>query len=225
MKRRRSPRGVQPVTPERKWRAITITTIALLPVFWSILAGLVAVVDEESAGGPQPAAAIAFGLALLPFVFIIGAFLSQHPRAPSAAAKAMGMALLVGVPVSALAGDAVTGLVAGVGAGGIIALRREGPENWRARALGVAFAAVYTFVLVRTAGTIALLSAPVFPFTAIGLADLMSARALSRRNGEPASPVTTTQPTTESATESATPPGTVSPSGSPQVRATTPGRL
>ena len=171
---------MQPVTPDRKWRAIVITTIVLVPAFWMILAGLVAAADDESTGGPQPAAAIAFGLALLPFVFVVGAFLSEHPRAPGAAARAMGLSLLVGIPVSALAGDAVTGLVAGVGAGGIVALRSDGAENWRARAIAVAFAAAYTFVLVRAAGAIALLSAPVFPFTAIGVADHLAVRRASR---------------------------------------------
>ena len=37
----------------------------------------------------------------------------------------MGLCLLVGIPVSALAGDAVSGIVAGVGAGGIAALRAD----------------------------------------------------------------------------------------------------
>lgn len=183
MKQRRAL-SVQPVTPDKKWRAIVITTIVLVPAFWSILAGLVAAADDDSTGGPQPAAAIAFGLALLPFVFITGAFLSQHPRAPGAAARAMGLSLLVGIPLSALAGDAVTGLVAGVGAGGIVALRRDGAENWRARAIAVAFAAAYIFVLVRAAGGIALLSAPVFPFTAIGVADNLAVRRATRDGGQ-----------------------------------------
>ncbi len=84
---------------------------------------------------------------LIPFVFIALAFLSEHPRAPGAVVKAMGLCLLVGIPVSAVAGDAVTGIVAGVGAGGIVALRSDEPHNWKARALGVAIAASYTFVL------------------------------------------------------------------------------
>jgi hypothetical protein len=184
----RTARGVQPVSPERKWRTITITTLALVPAFWSILAGLVAVADDGNDGGPQAAAAIAFGLAVLPFVFVLGAFLSQHPRAASAAARAMGMSLLIGIPVSALAADAVTGLVAGVGAGGIVAFRRDDPETTKSRAVAVAIASVYTFVLVRTAGPIALLSAPVFPFTAIGMADLLAARRAERDAATPKRP-------------------------------------
>jgi hypothetical protein len=96
----------------------------------------------------------------------------------------MGLSLLVGIPVSAIAGDAVTGLVAGIGAGGIIAMRRDAPESWKHRAVAVAFAAAYTFVIVRVAGPIALLSAPVFPFTAIGLADMWAVRSATRTADE-----------------------------------------
>ena len=76
--------------------------------------------------------------------------------------------------MSAIAVDAVTGLVAGVGAGGIVVLRADDEHTWRARAIGVLVACVYTFVLVRTAGAITLLSAPIFPFTSIGIADHLS---------------------------------------------------
>jgi hypothetical protein len=171
---------LEPLTPQHKWRAITVATLVLVPAFWAILAGLVSVAVDDADGGPQPGAAIAFGLALLPFVFIALAFMSGHPRAPIAVVKAMGLFLLVGIPVSALAADAVTGLVAGVGAGGIVTLRADATHTWRARALGVAFAAVYAFVLVRTVGALALVSAPVFPFTSIGIADHLAERADAR---------------------------------------------
>ena len=89
---RRRPRGAAPLTPQRKWRAITIATLVLVPAFWSMLAGFVAVARDEDAR-PAPAAgpAIALGLALIPFVFIALAFLSEHPRAPVAVVKAMGL--------------------------------------------------------------------------------------------------------------------------------------
>jgi hypothetical protein len=179
--RRREPRGgAEPLSPPQKWRAITVATLMLVPAFWSLLAGLVAVATDDDAGGPAPGPAIAAGLALIPFVFVALAFLSQHPRAPMAVVQAMGLTLLVGIPVSAVAGDAVTGLVAGVGAGGIVALRADDRHSWRARALAVAIAATYAFVLVRTAGAITLVSAPVFPFTSIGIADHLSERKHER---------------------------------------------
>jgi len=171
---RRTPgAGAQPLPPQRKWRAITLATLVLVPAFWAMLAGLVSLAsdDGDRAGEPQAGAALAFGLALLPFVFVVLAFLSEQPRAPTAVLKAMGLCLLIGIPVSALAGDAVTGIVAGAGAGGIVALRAETPDGWKARAVAVAMAVVYTFVLVRMVGAVALLPAPVFPFTGLGVAD------------------------------------------------------
>jgi hypothetical protein len=165
-----------PLSPQRKWRAITVATLVLAPAFWSLLAGLVALASDDVRGGPNPGAAIALGLALIPFVFIVLAFLSEHPRAPGAVVKAMGLSVLVGVLVSAVAADAVTGIVAGVGAGGIVTLRADDPHNWRARAWAVVAASAYTFALVRIAGPVALLAAPTFPFTALGVVDHLSER-------------------------------------------------
>ena len=73
----------------------------------------------------------------------------------------MGLAILVGIAVSAVAADAVTGLVAAVGAGGIVALRADADHSWKARAVAVALATMYTFVLLRSASDVALLMAPV----------------------------------------------------------------
>ena len=173
--------GIEPLPPRRKWRAITVATMILVPAFWAILAGLVSTASKNNHAGPNPAAAIALGLALVPFVFLVTAFMSEHPRAPSAVLKAMGLAVLVGIPVSAVAGDAVTGMVAGIGAGGICALRSDAAHSWRARAVAVTVAAVYTFVLIRTIGAPALLVAPVFPLTGIGIADHISEWRVQRQ--------------------------------------------
>jgi hypothetical protein len=177
--RRSSTAGLEPLPPERKWRAITIATVLLAVAFWSTLIGLVAAVSDAS-DAPPAGPPIALGLALVPFVFIVLAFLSEHPNPPGAVLRAMGASVVVGIIVSALAVDAVTGIVAGVGAGGIYALRADVVHSRRARVLAVIIAAAYTYVLVRTIGSLALLPAPVFPFTAIGLADLLVERRVER---------------------------------------------
>lgn len=174
---RRSPlAGAEPLSPRRKWRAILLATLLLAPAFWSILIGVVAVAAEDGAEAPPAGPFIAFGLALVPFVFTALAFLSQHPRAPGAVVRAMVLSLLVGIPVSALAADAVTGLVAGVGAGGAAALRADVRNDWRARALAVLAASAYAFVVVRFAPDVALLVSPALPFTSLGVADHLSER-------------------------------------------------
>jgi hypothetical protein len=162
--------GAEPLSPRRKWRAITLATLLLVPSYWSVLAGLVSVASDRP-DAPTAGPFIAFGLSLVPFVFIVLAFASEHPRAPGAVIKAMGLALVVGIPVSALASDAVTGFVAGVAAGGIAALRPEPISTSKARWVAVLVATMASFLLVRTVGEVALLLAPVLPFTSIGIAD------------------------------------------------------
>jgi hypothetical protein len=82
--------------------------------------------------------------------------------------------------VSAFAGDAVTGFVAGVGAGGIVAMRADVAHSWKARAVAVLVVSAYVFILVRSATVMALLLAPVLPFTSIGVADHLSERRRER---------------------------------------------
>ena len=173
---------LEPLSPRRKWRTIAIATLLLVPGYWIMLAGLVAN-GSKARGGPNAGAALALGLASIPFVFLVLAIMSGHRRWPGAVAKAMGMAVLVGIMASAIAGDAITGIVAGVGAGGCIALRRDDAHSLRTRAAAVAFAALYTFVLVRSASMFALLPAPVLPLTAIGIADHVSERRQARAGG------------------------------------------
>jgi len=176
---RRSPAaGAAPLSPRRKWRAITIATLLLVPCFWAVLAGIASATSDD-ANAPSPGPLFAFGFSIIPFVFLALAFLSEHPRAPAAVAKALLLAVVVGIPVSAGA-DAVTGLVAGVGAGGVAALRADADHNWKARSLAVTAATVYVFVLLRAAGEIALLMAPVLPFTGIGVVDHLSERRRER---------------------------------------------
>jgi hypothetical protein len=173
--------GAAPVPPKRKWRAITLATLVLVPAYWFILGGAVSAASDDAAGpGPQAGPLIAFGVCLIPFVFLVLAFLSEHPRPPGAVLRAMGLAIVVGIPVSALAFDAITGIVAGVGAGGIAALRADPDTNRRWRVLAVVAVSVYVFVLARTVGVAAVLLAPCLPFTAIGLADHLAQRRAER---------------------------------------------
>ncbi len=156
-----------------------MATLVLVPSYWSVLAGLVSVASD-SPNAPPAGPFIAFGLALIPFIFIVLAFLSEHPRAPGAAVKGMGLALVIGIPVSAIAADAVTGLVAAVGAGGIAALRADRDDAWKARAIGVLAVSVYVYLMIRVAGDVTLLLAPTLPFTCLGVADHLAERRIEK---------------------------------------------
>jgi hypothetical protein len=171
--------GSAPLSPRKKWRAILLATLVFAPAYWSIVVGMVAA-GSDASDAPSAAPFIAFGLAAIPFVFVVLAFVSEHPRAPGAAFKAMILALLVGIPVSALAQDAVSGLIAGAGAGGVVALRMDLPHTVRYRALAVVAVTLYGFLLLRTVSEVALVLGPAFPFTALGVADHLSERRAER---------------------------------------------
>lgn len=173
--RRPPPAGVAPIAPRVRWKAILLGTLILVPAYWSVLAGVVSAASDEG-GGPVPGPLIAFGLCLVPFLYIALAVVSQHPRAPGAVVRAMALTLLVGVPVSAVTADAVTGMVAGIGAGGIAAIRADQLRAWRMRALVVAAASAFVFLAVRTAPVAAILVAPCLPLTVVGLADHLAER-------------------------------------------------
>lgn len=178
---RRRTGGLEPLEPRRKWIAITVGTVLVAPSYWAMLVGLIAFgSDDSDVSGATAAGALSFGLALVPFAFIAVAFLSWHPAAPGAVLRAMGLFALVGLLVSAVAADAVTGLVAAFGAGGIAALRADTVHERRHRIAGVAIAAAYAFVLARTLPAAIVLAGPAFPLTALGMADHWSERQAAR---------------------------------------------
>ena len=43
--------GLAPLSPQQKWKAITIGTIVLLPAFWGTLIGLVSVASDDANSG------------------------------------------------------------------------------------------------------------------------------------------------------------------------------
>ena len=70
-----------PLSPRRKWRAITIATLVLVPAFWSLMAGLWRWPPTRPKSPPGRLAAVARPGAAP--VRVRGlAFLSEHPRPP-----------------------------------------------------------------------------------------------------------------------------------------------
>lgn len=137
----------------------------------SYSAMLVAFVAAEAEDGTGGGAAFALGAALVPFVFLALAFISGHRRAAGAVLKAMGLALLVALPVSAIMQDVVSGLAAGFGAGGVVSLRAEPVHTRKSRALAVTLVTVYVAVLVRVIIEAGLIAGAMLPLASIGIAD------------------------------------------------------
>ncbi len=160
--------GRPPLTTKQKWKAIVYATLVLMASYWAIV---FAFILSEVEDGPSPGPPLALGLALVPFVFVVLSMVSQHADWPGATLKAMGVAAVFGVLVSAFAADAVSGLVAGFGAGGILALRAGDHHRWTGRALAVAGVTVYVMIVLRVVSVAGLVFGPLLPLPALAVAD------------------------------------------------------
>jgi hypothetical protein len=111
------------------------------------------------------------GLALVPFVFLVLAFGSFHPRASGGVLKALGLFLVVGLPLGVL-GPAI-GIPAGYAVGGAFALRPlEGYERVvRTRLIAVAAALLYLGIMWLLSPLFAVYVGAVLPFAVLGLSD------------------------------------------------------
>ena len=174
--------GVEPLSPQKRWRAIILATLVIAPAVWSIIAGIVAASSDDP-DAPAGAPLIAFGLALVPFAFLVLAFVSEHPRAPGAVLRAMAFSLVVGIAIGAASPDAVTPLVAGLAAGGLAALRHDPMQSWKPRVIAAFAATVFVFLLL-IVSDLALVIAPALPFTSIGVADELAEQRSQRRPTE-----------------------------------------
>ena len=155
--RRNNKAGLEPLSPQRKWRAITLATLLFVPAYWAIVAALVSLGGEDAKATPAAGPLIAFGLCLLPFVFIVLAFLSEHPNAASARRQGDGADDPGGHRRVRARGGRRDGPGGRGGAGGIVALRSDLDHSWKARAVAVLLATMYVFVLLRTASDVAFL--------------------------------------------------------------------
>ncbi len=119
------------------------------------------------------------GLAVAPFVFVALGFLSRNPVAPKRVLQAMGLLLLVGLPIGLI--DPVTGAATGFCLGGAVVLNRPAIERvmyWRIAA--VVFTSVYVLVLIVVVPPAGVFTAAILPLMMIGAADEYAAWSAER---------------------------------------------
>ena len=163
----------EPTSPRRGWVAVGVATVIGAFSYFSLIDAFVAAAD----GLDQDVVALSvfFGLVTAPFAFIAAAFISRHRSAPLAVLGAMGLFLLVGLPVGLL--TPALGLVAGFGAGAVVAFRREEEaHSLVVRSVAVALAVVYTLVIMVIAVPLGVFTGGFIPFLAVGFADVYSQR-------------------------------------------------
>jgi hypothetical protein len=151
----------------RRWLAVIVATILMVLSYVMFIYALVAASGDEVtfAGG-----LLGIALGLVPAVFATAAFVSNNERALLSTFGATGLWLILTLTLGL--GSLPVGLVAGYGAGGVIAFRL-GPSHTRSsRTFAVALCAVYTLVLQRLLPEVGLFAGAPLPFAAIVAADI-----------------------------------------------------
>ncbi|MCP5025633.1 MAG: hypothetical protein GY929_05035 [Actinomycetia bacterium] len=150
----------------RLWFAIGLATALMFLSHTLFIFGFGAASEDEPvfAGG-----LIGIAVGLVPGVFLVTAVVSRHERAGRASLLATALWFAVAVPIAVF--DIPTGLVAGFGAGGIVALRRSGPQAVPYRVAAITLCVVYTFVVQRIVPAAGLMLGAVIPLAAIAIAD------------------------------------------------------
>lgn len=152
----------------RRWLALSAATLVGTVSYWAVV---LAFATAEREGATEPSlGALAFGLAITPLVFVTLAAASGHPSVTVGALAGMGLFLLV-APLLALFVDPVTGMVAGFGAGAVVAMRREQVHGLRPRAVAVVIGLVAVVVGLFVFPPVAVAFGPAVPFVAVGAAD------------------------------------------------------
>jgi hypothetical protein len=151
---------------KRSWLAIGLGTVVLMVSYSSLL---VAIVSTRSDTPEAATPAFTVGFALVPFVFLTLAFVSGRSSAAAAVLKAMGLWLLIALPLGLL--NPVFGLCAGFGMGGVVTLRVRETDQTAARVVAVLLASAYSLMMLFLVPALGLLSGGLVPLAALGLAD------------------------------------------------------
>ncbi len=166
------------ISARRRWLAIAVATIPLLFSYVSIAAAFTTDDEGESLVG---AGGAALGFGLVPFVFLLLAFVSMHKRASMAVLKAMGLFLLLAFPIGVLA--PALGATAGFAAGGVVALRPSEMTQMKVRYIAAALAVVYVLFLLLFIPAAGVMAGAMIPLMAIGFADEYSIWMATRSSG------------------------------------------
>lgn len=153
-------------TRRRWWLAVLLATVLMVLSYVMFIYALVAASGDELvfAGG-----LLGIALGLVPGVFAVAAFVSNNPKTLTSTLGASAIWLVVTGLIGF--GSLPVGLVAGYGAGGVVAFRLSPGSTRGSRAVAVVICATYTLVLQRLLPEAGLFAGAPLPFAAIALAD------------------------------------------------------
>ena len=155
----------------RRWFAAILATTIMFFDYTMFIFGFASAADGEPifAGG---IIGIAFGL--VPVVFFAAATVSNQERSIRTSLLATLLWVVIGTPIAFF--DLPTALVAGFGAGGIVALRHVPGGTLIYRVVVVAICVVWVFAVQRISPAAGLMVGAILPFVALTIADLVQER-------------------------------------------------
>lgn len=155
-----------------------LATLIMLGSYFLFIYALAAASGSETtfAGG-----LLGIGLGLVPGVFAAAAWVSQNPHTIRSTLAASGFWLVAVLIIGYF--SLPIGLIAGFGAGGVIAFRLGPEHSRRTRTIALALCVLYAAALMAISFQTGLFGAAPLPFVAIALADLYSERS-ARKPGE-----------------------------------------
>lgn len=158
-------------TARKRWLAVAIATLLMVLSYVMFIYALVAASGDEVvfAGG-----LLGIALGLVPAVFASAAFVSNNPRSLLSTLGATALWVVV-TPLLGFASLPV-GLVAGYGAGGVVAFRLGPNQTRSSRSIAVVLCLAYTLVLQRVLPEVGLFAGAPLPFAAIAAADIYRER-------------------------------------------------
>lgn len=180
------------ISTRRKWAAIGVASLLFAGSLWAVLLSFQAwlgdlTTEELEAGVDAPLTTgvilgLAGGFLLMAAGFAALAFISRRsrPLSMAALASALGAGMWLWLPF--LVGEPVTPMVAGLSAGGVVALRAEPEHTLGRRALAALLITVYLFLLLRITPLAGVISAPLLPLPAIAWADAVAERRATARS-------------------------------------------
>jgi hypothetical protein len=155
----------------RRWFATILATTVMFLAYTMFIFGFALAADGETifAGG-----VIGIALGLIPVVFFAAATVSNHAQSIRASLLAILLWFVVAAPIAVF--DIPTALVAGFGAGGIVAMRHPPGHRLTYRVGAVGLCVVYVFALQRLIPAAGIMVGAILPFAAITIADLLQER-------------------------------------------------
>ena len=155
----------------RRWFATILATAVMFMAYTMFIFGFALAADGETvfAGG-----VIGIALGLVPVVFFSAATVSNHLKSIRASLFATLLWVVVAAPIAVF--DIPTALVAGFGAGGIVAMRHPPGHRLIYRIGAVAVCLVYVFAVQRVIPAAGIMVGAILPFAAIAIADVLQER-------------------------------------------------